>query len=198
MLIATTLVQAILERQFPSIPKFRNVHQLDYATSGIYVLALTKKAAAAASKLFQERAVKKTYLALVQGHLPLDKYHVDKPIGEDPGHDFRMAIVPGGQSAQTEIKVLQRGDYCYKEEATGEEKKIKVSKVELFPVTGRRHQLRVHLQDLGYPIVGDYNYEAKYTDTFRMMLHAYKIVLPLKEPVCVQTIDPFHSLITID
>lgn len=67
------LVQSILKDQFPEIPKFRNVHQLDYATSGIYVLALNKKAAAAASKLFRERTVKKTYLALVNGHLKDDE-----------------------------------------------------------------------------------------------------------------------------
>jgi tRNA pseudouridine32 synthase/23S rRNA pseudouridine746 synthase len=68
------IVQSILKEQFPEIPKFRNVHQLDYATSGIFVLALNKKAAAAASKLFQERTVKKTYLALVNGHLSEDEY----------------------------------------------------------------------------------------------------------------------------
>lgn len=67
------LVQSILRDQFPEIPKFRNVHQLDYATSGLFVLALNKKAAAAASKLFRERTVKKTYLALVNGHLKNDE-----------------------------------------------------------------------------------------------------------------------------
>lgn len=67
-------MQSILKEQFPEIAKFRNVHQLDYATSGIFVLALNKKSAAAASKLFSERLVKKTYLALVNGHLSNDEY----------------------------------------------------------------------------------------------------------------------------
>jgi 23S rRNA-/tRNA-specific pseudouridylate synthase len=62
----------LLKEQFPEIPKFRNVHQLDFATSGVFVLALTKKAAAQASKLFSDRAVNKTYLALVNGHLSND------------------------------------------------------------------------------------------------------------------------------
>lgn len=67
------LVDTILKEQFPEISKFRNVHQLDYATSGCFVLALNKKAAAAASKMFSERSVKKTYLALVNGHVLNDE-----------------------------------------------------------------------------------------------------------------------------
>jgi len=66
-------VESLLKEQFPDINKFRNVHQLDYATSGVFVLALNKKAAAAASKLFRDRTVKKTYLALVNGHVKEDE-----------------------------------------------------------------------------------------------------------------------------
>lgn len=65
-------MENILKEQCPEITKFRNVHQLDYATSGIYVLALNKKAASEASQLFRERTVKKTYVALVNGHLAND------------------------------------------------------------------------------------------------------------------------------
>ncbi|KAI9023699.1 pseudouridine synthase [Phycomyces nitens] len=190
------LVHTIIANQFPEIPKLRNVHQLDYATSGIYVLALNKKAAGEASKLFRERTVKKTYLAIVQGHLALDSYTVDQPIGDDPSHDFRMKIVSDGKPAQTHVKVLERSYYRYREEETGEERCIKATKVQLSPITGRRHQLRVHLKSLGYPIVGDYNYEAQYTDTFRMMLHAHKIILPLKkQEIAVDANDPFIDLL---
>lgn len=66
------IVESILQEKYPDIPKFRNVHQLDYATSGVYVLALTKSAAALAARQFQQRLVKKTYLALVNGHMPND------------------------------------------------------------------------------------------------------------------------------
>ncbi|KAL0089798.1 pseudouridine synthase [Phycomyces blakesleeanus] len=193
-----SLVQTMLANQFPEIQKFRNVHQLDYATSGIYVLALNKKAAGAASKLFRERNVHKTYLAIVQGHFAQDSCTVDQPIGDDPNHDFRMSILPDGKPAKTHVRVLERGYYRYKEEKTGEDKCLKVSKVELSPITGRRHQLRVHLQSLGHPIIGDYNYETQYTDTFRMMLHAYKIILPLKQgELAVDTNDPFINLVEI-
>ncbi|GAA5795590.1 hypothetical protein HPULCUR_000951 [Helicostylum pulchrum] len=192
-----TSVQSILKDQFPEIPKFRNVHQLDYATSGIYVLALNKKAAAAASKLFRERTVKKTYLALVNGHLKDDEYFVDQSIDDDPDHEFRMAVISSGKPAQTIVKVVQRGYYHYKEEKTGIEKTIPVTQVELSPISGRRHQLRLHLKYLGHPIVGDFNYEEVYTDTYRMMLHAYQIVLPLpgQDELKVIADDPFIDLV---
>lgn len=61
---------------------------------------------------------------------------------------------------------------------------------------GRRHQLRVHLQSIGHPIIGDFNYEVPYTDTFRMMLHAYKIHFPLSSgAISISTLDPFVNLI---
>ncbi|CAO3617697.1 unnamed protein product [Mucor hiemalis] len=191
-------VDTILKEQFPEISKFRNVHQLDYATSGCFVLALNKKAAAAASKMFSERSVKKTYLALVNGHVLNDEYYVDQPIDDDPDHEFRMAIKSSGKPAQTKITVVQRGLYTYREEKTGTEKSIPVSKVSLSPISGRRHQLRVHLQHIGHPIVGDFNYEIEYTDTFRMMLHAHKICFPFtgSEELKAEAEDPFVDLVT--
>ncbi|KAI8642974.1 pseudouridine synthase [Parasitella parasitica] len=190
-------VESLLKEQFPEIDKFRNVHQLDYATSGVFVLALNKKAAAAASKLFRERAVKKTYLALVNGHVKKDVYFVDQPIGNDPNHSFRMAVIASGKTAQTKIRVLQRGYYTFRQEKTGLEKTIPVSKVSLSPISGRRHQLRLHLKHLGHPIVGDFNYEDTYTDTFRMMLHAHQIILPFSEEKELNVVadDPFADLV---
>ncbi|KAI7893246.1 pseudouridine synthase [Mucor mucedo] len=189
----------MLKEQFPEIPKFRNVHQLDFATSGLFVLALNKKAAAAASKLFRDRTVKKTYLALVNGHLAQDEYFVDQPIDDDPDHEFRMTILSSGKPAQTKIQVLKRGFYHYKEEKTGLEKTIPVTQLSLSPISGRRHQLRVHLKHIGHPIVGDFNYETEYTDTFRMMLHAHRISLPLpgQDELKVISEDPFLKLIEV-
>ncbi|KAI8988393.1 pseudouridine synthase [Mycotypha africana] len=197
-------VESILKQQFPEVSKFRNVHQLDYATSGVFVLALNKKAAAEASKLFRERLVKKTYIALVNGHLSDNSYFVDKPIAEDPNHAFRMRIDEEGKPAQTNIEVLERGYYTFKEVQTGQQKSIPATKVKLSPISGRRHQLRLHLKHIGHPIIGDYNYEDIYTDTFRMMLHAYQITLPLLEKdkekaLTITATDPFiHLLSTAD
>lgn len=109
-----------------------------------------------------------------------------------------MMITSAGKPAQTEVEVVERGYYKYKEEETGEEKVIPVTKVSLTPISGRRHQLRLHLKYIGHPIVGDFNYEETYTDTFRMMLHAHKIVLPLpnNQLECIAK-DPFINLVTI-
>lgn len=126
------------------------------------------------------------------------RYFIDQPIDDDPNHDFKMAIIPTGKPAQTKIRVLQRGYYTYKEEKTGIEKTLPVTKVSLSPVSGRRHQLRLHLKFIGHPIVGDFNYEDIYTDKFRMMLHAYQIILPLsgREELKVVADDPFTELVT--
>ncbi|KAI9483960.1 MAG: pseudouridine synthase [Benjaminiella poitrasii] len=192
-----TSVESLLKDQFPEIEKFRNVHQLDYATSGVFVLALNKKAAALASRLFSERKVKKTYLALLQGHLSNDRYFVDQPIDDDPNHDFRMCVSSTGRPAQTTIEVLQRGYYTYKDEKSGLERTIPVTKVSLSPVSGRRHQLRLHTNHIGHSIVGDYNYEENYTNTFRMMLHAHQIVFPLPGRGELKAVaeDPFADLV---
>jgi tRNA pseudouridine32 synthase/23S rRNA pseudouridine746 synthase len=109
-----------------------------------------------------------------------------------------MAILNTGKPAQTHIRVVQRGYYRYKEEKSGLEQVIPVTKVSLSPISGRRHQLRLHLKYIGHPIVGDFNYEQQYTDTFRMMLHAHKIVLPLpgRDPLEVSALDPFEDLVT--
>jgi 23S rRNA-/tRNA-specific pseudouridylate synthase len=108
-----------------------------------------------------------------------------------------MAIVATGKPAQTNIQVLQRGHYKFKEEKTGLEKNIPVTKVALSPISGRRHQLRLHLKYIGHPIVGDFNYEVEYTDTFRMMLHAHQIILPLpgKDELKAIADDPFTELV---
>lgn len=125
------------------------------------------------------------------------RYFVDQPIDDDPDHEFRMAIISSGKPAQTIVKVLTRGYYHYKEEKTGIEKTVPVTQVELSPISGRRHQLRLHLKHLGHPIVGDFNYEEEYTDTCRMMLHAYRIILPLpgRDELKVIADDPFKDLV---
>jgi tRNA pseudouridine32 synthase/23S rRNA pseudouridine746 synthase len=109
-----------------------------------------------------------------------------------------MAIISTGKTAQTKIKVIKRSYYSYKEEKTDLEKRIPVTLVDLSPISGRRHQLRVHLKYIGHPIVGDFNYEETYTDTFRMMLHAHKIVLPLpgREELVAVADDPFIALLS--
>lgn len=180
-------ISKMIQKQFPEyfkIGKLRFPHQLDFATSGILCVAFDKKAAASISKCFAERTAKKDYLALVFGHIPVDKFTIDEPVGEDKTDErgFRMCIDKvNGRKSITHGEVLIRGKYNDQ----------LVTKVLLKPTTGRRHQLRVHMKHFGYPIVGDYTY-AKDDKNPRMMLHAWKLNLPIFDKT-LETKDPFSS-----
>lgn len=121
------------------------------------------------------------------------------------------------KSAKTEIKVLRRGYFHVRQHSSLPKsssttppsspsklspKYIQVSLIRLHPITGRRHQLRLHCQFLNHPIVGDWHYERlimDYTDTWRMMLHAQKLVIPLNKSegkvLDVDAGDPFSELV---
>lgn len=141
-----TQVEKLIQQQHPDLPPLKNVHQIDYATSGIYVQALTRKAAAKVCKLFEQRQVEKTYLAIVRGHMIPDLLSagttsspppivVDQPIDNDPSHPFRMAILPSGKPSFTTIQVLEQGYYY--PSSQNPELRIPVTKVALYPKTGK-------------------------------------------------------------
>jgi len=176
-------------------------HQLDYATTGVICLGLNKKATAAAGKVFASRETRKLYLALVYGHLPAGEHVIDAPIASYAGQvtkqvsgndhdvptDFRMVIgdeTNEGRSALTHATALEWGTW----------RGQPASKVLLTPSTGRRHQLRLHCVHLGYPIVGDATYSGD-TESFRMMLHAWRLTLPLEPPAMWEAPDPFVGLL---
>lgn len=158
-------------------PRDRFVHRLDYATSGVLLLARTRPAAGLACEQFQKRAVRKTYLALVHGRVADDTAVVDARVAATDG--FAMAVGDAGQgrAAQTEVRVLARGMY----------RGAPVTKVALAPLTGRRHQLRLHACAMGHPIVGDATYAGDEARFFgragvvppRMMLHAARLEIRL-------------------
>ena len=170
-----------LEARYPDWDTIRFVHQLDNATSGVLVAASNKRAAGAAAKLFRERKAQKTYLAIVFGHPEEDEWTVDAAMGRDPEDPkgFKERIdEDDGKACETRFKVLKRGVLTLKGKFEG----VPVSKVEVTPVTGRRHQIRVHLMWSGHPIVGDNAYSED-TDSFRTFLHAHKLTMPFDEPV---------------
>ncbi len=148
----------------------RHCHQLDYATSGVMCYALSRRAASAAGWLFEQRKTKKVYLALLEGHMASSRAECSLPIANDPTHEFKMMVgtadVPG-RAAHTTVVRLAAGSYRGRP----------VTKVELHPSSGRRHQLRVHCVALGHPIVGDATYNED-GESPRMMLHAWKLTLP--------------------
>lgn len=150
------------------IPKHGIVHRLDRDTSGVMVIAKNQDSFLFFKKQFQERHVKKTYRAIVYGRMKDQTGVIDAPIGKSRG-DFRQWSAE--KSARGKLR-----------EATTEYKVIKTtpeySYVELFPKTGRTHQIRVHLKAIGHPVICDklYAKNRPYTGgLLRMALHAFSI-----------------------
>lgn len=126
------------------------VHRLDFGTSGLMVVARNKAINTALCQQFSQRSVSKTYQALLCGHLADDEGVIDAAIAKDPAQFPRMVICAmQGKPARSHYRVTERGYYQGKE---GE--RLPVTRVELTPETGRTHQLRIHCQQLGHPILG--------------------------------------------
>jgi len=141
------------------------VHRLDKDTSGLILVAKNKESFKSLQDQFKERKVKKTYRALVVGDIPLSGT-IFVPIKRMARSRNKFCVSPGGKKAKTSYKVINRfmlGKTIY-------------SYLEVYPFTGRTHQIRVHLNYLGYPIVGDilYGYKTNLSVS-RMFLHALAI-----------------------
>ena len=120
------------------------VHRLDKDTSGIIIIAKNDEAHIKLSEQIKNREVKKTYIALVRGFVKENEATINMPIGRSPKDRQKMAVVKNGNNAITHIKVLERfNNYTL---------------LQVNIETGRTHQIRVHLSQIGYPIVGDYTY----------------------------------------
>jgi len=137
----------------------RIVHRLDCDTSGIMVLAMHAESHRRLSKQFELRAVEKSYIARVQGHLPSLQGGIDLPLALDwhnrPVHKVDFIY---GKHAQTAWQVIAQDE--------------QTSLVRLHPHTGRSHQLRVHMLTMGCPMVGDMLYHPRHHEYHRMCLHA--------------------------
>jgi len=169
-----TLVNALLGRHgasFGGIAGVRRpgiVHRLDRDTSGLLIVARHDVAQASLMGQLKARRVKKTYLALVHGSVAAAVGRIEAPIGRDPGHRTRMAVVSSGRPATTGYRVRERFEVW--------------TLLELDLVTGRTHQIRVHLAAIGHPIAGDPVYG---TGTSRrgpealerLFLHAWRLEL---------------------
>ena len=141
----------LLTRLLPTYPSARIVHRLDHDTSGLLVLALDANTHRALSRQFHDREVEKRYVALALGKIASNSGRIDLPLRYDPPTKPRHVVdVKAGQSALTEWQRLA----C---EATSEavSGEAAYSRVALTPHTGRTHQLRVHMQALGHPLLGD-------------------------------------------
>lgn len=138
-------------------PETRLVHRLDMPTSGLVVFAMDKDSQRHLSRQFEQRRIGKRYQALAAGSMSDTEGYIDLPLICDwPNRPRQIVSFKHGKSAQTRYRVIERS--------------ADTSRVDLFPKTGRSHQLRVHLQALGHPIIGDPFYNRHPAP--RMMLHA--------------------------
>lgn len=147
-------------------PQARIVHRLDLATSGVMVLAMSAEAHRHLGLQFERRHVAKTYIADVWGHMKENSGNVDLPLRCDWPNRPRQIVDPQkGRDAQTHWSVIERIEAPAR------------TRVMLTPITGRSHQLRVHMLSLGYPILGDQLYapDAAYAATSRLHLHAQSL-----------------------
>jgi 23S rRNA pseudouridine1911/1915/1917 synthase len=155
------------------------VHRIDKETSGILLIAKTPSAFIELQRQFKERVIHKTYLAIVHGALVPDAGEIRAPVGRLPWNRERFGIVPGGKEAMTRYRVLS----VISDQLSDNRKPItdNFSLVELYPETGRTHQIRVHLKYINHPLVGDYLYAGRKTArddrtwAKRCMLHAWKL-----------------------
>lgn len=125
------------------------VHRLDKGTSGVLVVAKTEKAFADLQAQFKQRKVKKEYLALAHGEIKQRRGIIRAPLGRNPKNRMRFAVVEGGRHATTEYHLIHTILYEYKEE------KREFSYLRVKLLTGRTHQIRVHMKYIGHPIVSD-------------------------------------------
>ena len=147
------------------------VHRIDKETSGCLIIAKNVAAFIDIQRQFKERIVKKTYLAIVHGHLVPESGEIRAPVGRLPWNRERFGILPGGKDAVTKYTVLR----------TGHSHDTDISLVALYPETGRTHQIRVHVKYINHPIIGDWQYAGRKTARRdrvwapRVMLHAWKV-----------------------
>jgi len=150
-------------RLVQDFPTATLLHRLDLGTSGVMLLALNKVANGTLTKQFQDRTTEKSYIAVLDGLLTDDEGVIDLPIAKDPPNFPLMKICEQtGNVARTKFLVLER-DLLEKS-----------TRVRFEPITGRTHQLRIHSQQIGYPILGCdlYSNEAIFNKANRLMLHA--------------------------
>ena len=158
-----------IRQQFPTAIM---IHRLDLGTSGIMILALNKDIARLLNRQFSERLVTKTYTALLSGHLKSTSGVIDFPIakGEFP---YQKICSINGKPSLTEYQCLSHEFFRHNDQV------FPVTRILYKPLTGRTHQLRIHSQQIGHPIIGCDLYTSLSGDTEfmsdRLMLHANQL-----------------------
>lgn len=157
---------SVIARLLVGFPNASIVHRLDFDTSGIMVIPLNKAALSHISKQFQARTTHKTYTAIVNGLVKDDSGVIDLPIAPDMENRPKYKICPEtGRQSVTEFTVLSRDEIA------------QTSRVLLHPITGRSHQLRLHMLAIGHPILGCEFYadDVALSKSPRLLLHATEL-----------------------
>jgi len=192
-----TLVNGLLAR-FPEIASVGDpqrpgiVHRLDAGSSGVLVVARTPEASEALMAQFADRSASRRYLALVWGHLAAPVGVIDAPIGRDRRDPLKMAVVADGREART--------GYAVRESFASP---ADLSLLECSLETGRTHQIRVHLESIGHPLVGDRQYGSGRPNLglSRPFLHAYELTFVhpgTGEPVAIVSPLPSDLIAMLD
>lgn len=154
---------SVLTRVRAVYPEAEAPHRLDMDTSGVIVVATDKAAMRYISRGFERRKQRKVYVAVVEGLMESDSGVIDAPIEKDWEHRPYMRVRPTGKPSSTGYEVVSRSGGAQR------------TSVRLEPITGRTHQLRVHMAHAGHPIVGDVLYGRGFgADAPRLMLHAWR------------------------
>ena len=175
----------LMSRVQRELPQALNVHRLDMETSGLMVLALGKNSQRDLGRLFEQRKVHKRYVAVVNGHMQTEQGEIDLPLGADWLNRPRQKVDPEhGKPSTTRYRVVARDN------------QNNATRVELEPLTGRTHQLRVHLHALGHSILGDSLYADQHSNrcSGRLQLHATTLAFthPLNNaPLHFSSATPF-------
>lgn len=154
----------LINRLKPDYPDLLTVHRLDWETSGVTVLARNKEVHRHLSRQFQERQVNKNYTAIVYGHPEQQQGEINLPLRCDWENRPRQIVDhQQGKASQTFWQYLEKYEQS--------------SRLLLTPVTGRSHQLRVHMQAMGHPILGDplYAHTEALNMAARLLLHANRL-----------------------
>lgn len=151
---------SVISRLEADYPGCSIVHRLDFDTSGVMVIPRNKPALSHISKQFQARTVSKHYTAVVAGLMGQDEGVIDLPIASDEGPKYKICQDTGKPSV-TGYKVI------------GRDEQARTTRVFLHPITGRSHQLRLHLKEIGHPILGCEFYGGEFANAAdRLLLHA--------------------------